>query len=58
MDFLLAILEDRDPLVDGREGRKLVEIFTAVYRSQRDQRPVRFPLDAIDGAEQFDGRLA
>jgi predicted dehydrogenase len=43
-DFLQAILEDRAPLVTGEEGRKTVEIFTAVYRSQRDGRPVKFPL--------------
>jgi predicted dehydrogenase len=57
-DFIHAILENRQPIVDGREGRKLVEIFTAVYRSQRDQHPLKFPLDAIQGSEQFDGRLA
>ena len=32
------------PMVTGEEGRKTVEIFTAIYRSQRDRRPVRFPL--------------
>jgi UDP-N-acetyl-2-amino-2-deoxyglucuronate dehydrogenase len=57
-DFLRAILEDRAPLVPGIEGRRVVEIFTAVYRSQRDGRPVKFPLDAEQGSEQFDGRLA
>jgi UDP-N-acetyl-2-amino-2-deoxyglucuronate dehydrogenase len=57
-DFLSAILENRPTLVDGREGRKLVEIFTAVYRSQRDRKLVKFPLDAVSGSEQFDGRLA
>ena len=57
-DFLQAILHNRPPLVDGREGRKLVEIFTAVYRSQRDHQPVRFPLDSIQGSQQFDGRLS
>jgi UDP-N-acetyl-2-amino-2-deoxyglucuronate dehydrogenase len=57
-DFLQAILQDRDPAVTGREGRKHVEIFTAVYRSQRDRQPVQFPLDAIAGSEQFDGRLS
>ena len=31
-------------MVTGEEGRKTVEIFTAIYRSQRDGRPVRFPL--------------
>ena len=56
-DFLYSILEDREPAVDGREGRKHVEMFTAIYRSQRDGRPVKFPLDAQDGSEQFDGRL-
>jgi UDP-N-acetyl-2-amino-2-deoxyglucuronate dehydrogenase len=56
-NFLQAILGNRTPLVDGREGRKLVEIFTAVYRSQRDRKPVKFPLDAINGSEKFDGRL-
>ncbi|MBN1997192.1 Gfo/Idh/MocA family oxidoreductase [candidate division KSB1 bacterium] len=43
-DFLEAILQNREPEVTGREGRKTVEIFTAVYRSQRDKRPVQFPL--------------
>ena len=55
VDFLDAILEDRPPAVDGREGRKHVELFTAVYRSQRDGRPVRFPLSADLGADFFDG---
>jgi predicted dehydrogenase len=56
-DFLQATIHNREPMVDGHEGRKLVEIFTAVYRSQRDRRPVSFPLNAIRGSEQFDGRL-
>ncbi|MHC4672535.1 MAG: Gfo/Idh/MocA family protein, partial [Planctomycetota bacterium] len=43
-DFLRAVIDDRDPLVTGEAGRRTVEIFTAVYRSQRDRAPVRFPL--------------
>ena len=39
----------------GEEGRKTVELFTAVYRSQRDRAPVKFPLQPEnDGG--FDGR--
>jgi predicted dehydrogenase len=57
-DFLQAILEGRSPAVDGREGRKHVELFTAIFRSQRDDRPVKFPLDAEIGSGNFDGRLA
>jgi len=56
-DFLRALIEKRDPAVTGVEGRKTVELFSAIYRSQRDRRPVRFPLDAEFGSEQYDGRL-
>ena len=57
-DFLLSILEDREPAVNGEEGRKHVEMFTAIYRSQRGGRPVKFPLKAQEGSEEFDGRLS
>jgi len=56
-DFLDAIHEDRDPMVTGREGRVSVEIFTAIYRSQRDGKPVKFPLQPEYDAVDFDGRL-
>ena len=43
-DFISAVSSGRAPLIDGEEGRKTVEIFTALYRSNRDGRPVQFPL--------------
>jgi len=57
-DFLRAVLEDRQPLVTGKEGRKTVELFTGIYRSNRDRRPVQFPLKPEQDREDFDGRLA
>jgi predicted dehydrogenase len=45
-DFLRAILDGRPPLVTGEEGRIVVEMFTAIYRSNRERRPVKFPLAA------------
>ena len=47
----------RRQAVDGRAGRKHVELFTAVYRPQRDGRPVRFSLSADLGADFLDGWL-
>jgi UDP-N-acetyl-2-amino-2-deoxyglucuronate dehydrogenase len=44
LDFLTAIIENRPPLVTAEDGRKTVELFTAIYRSQRDGAPVKFPL--------------
>ena len=55
-EFLQAILAGRPPMVSGEEGRKTVEIFTAIYRSQRDSRPVSFPLAPETGRSDFDGR--
>jgi hypothetical protein len=43
-------------MVPGEEGRRTVEIFTAIYRSQRDGRPVRFPLLPETGRGDADGR--
>ncbi len=51
-DFLRACLEGRPPLVTGEDGRQVVALFTAIYRSQKEGRPIRFPLRAEDG----DGR--
>jgi predicted dehydrogenase len=56
-DFLESVETGRAPAVDGREGRKVVEIITAVYRSQRDHAPVKFPLAAERGRDDYDGRL-
>ncbi len=45
-DFLDAVLNDRAPLVTGEDGRTVVAMFQAIYRSQRERRPILFPLDA------------
>jgi len=57
-DFLNAILEDTDPLVTGEEGRKTVELFTAIYRSQRDNKPIKFPLKPEKDKDDYDGRIS
>jgi predicted dehydrogenase len=44
-DFLRAILDERPPLVTGAEGRKVVEMFTAIYRSHTERKPIAFPLE-------------
>ena len=43
-DFLKALDENRNPLVDGAAGRRTVELFTAIYRSTRENAPVKFPV--------------
>ena len=43
-DLIHAINTNGTPLVDGREGRKAVEIVLAVYRSAATGQPVELPL--------------
>jgi predicted dehydrogenase len=57
-DFLDAVAADRAPAVSGEDGRAVVELFTAIYRSQRDGVPVRLPLAPERDREDMDGRLA
>ena len=43
-DFLHAIIEKRPPAVTGEDGRRTVELFTAIYQSNRDGKAVKFPI--------------
>jgi UDP-N-acetyl-2-amino-2-deoxyglucuronate dehydrogenase len=44
-DFLRAIRERRDPVVNGEEGRKSLELMVALYRSGRTGQEVRWPVE-------------
>jgi UDP-N-acetyl-2-amino-2-deoxyglucuronate dehydrogenase len=52
-DYLYSIGNGVNPSVTGEDGRRTVELFTAIYRSSRDNMPVKFPLKPEPG---FDGR--
>lgn len=57
VDFINALEQDTDPMVTGEAGRKTVELFTAIYRSTRDNMPVKFPLENEHEKEGMDGRI-
>ncbi|HEY7315417.1 MAG TPA: Gfo/Idh/MocA family oxidoreductase [Gemmataceae bacterium] len=42
-DFLRAVRDDRPPLVTGEDGRIVVAMFAAIYQSNRERRPIKFP---------------
>lgn len=56
-DFIDAVENDRAPSVTGEDGRRAVELFTAIYRSGRDGKSIKFPLQPETGRADFDGRL-
>lgn len=55
-DYLQALTNNTEPLVTGEEGRRTVELFTAIYRSTRDNKPIKFPLFP-ENFEGMDGRI-
>ncbi len=55
-NFLDAILNGNEPLITLKDGRRTVELITAIYRSYRDAKPVKFPL-MPECSDDYDGRL-
>ena len=43
-DFLRAIIEKRAPSITGEDGRRTVELFTAIYESNRQKKAIKLPL--------------
>ncbi len=43
-DVLAAIKKGKQPLIDGPEGRKAVELILAIYKSAESGKPVKLPL--------------
>jgi len=43
-NYLQSIGNGMEPAVTGEDGRRTVELFTSIYRSSRDNMPIKFPL--------------
>lgn len=44
-DMIAAIEEDRTPYVDGYAGKRALELVLAIYKSQKEGKPVKLPLE-------------
>ena len=50
-DVIDAVKNDRRPYVDALAGRNALELVLAIYKSQKDGKPVKLPLDDFASAE-------
>lgn len=50
-DMISAINENREPLINGEEGKKGMSIILAAYKSRKTGLPVKFPLDKFSTLE-------
>ncbi|WP_138261928.1 Gfo/Idh/MocA family protein [[Clostridium] hylemonae] len=55
-DVIDAIQNDREPYVNARAGKNALELVLAIYKSQKEGRPVKFPVEhfaSIDMTGEF-----
>ena len=60
-DVIDAIENDREPYINGEAGRNALEIVLAIYKSQKEGRPVKLPLKQFGSIEmegQFGSRCS
>ena len=58
-DVIDAILNKREPYVNGEAGRNALELVLAIYKSASEHRPIRLPLDdcsTMDFVGMFDSK--
>lgn len=55
-DFVDALDNNREPLTNGRESKKALDIILAMYKSQKEGKPVDLPIDfsTTDMIGEFD----
>lgn len=55
-DIIDAIKDDREPLINGEEGKKGMSIILAAYKSRLTGLPVKFPLESFSTIEMESSR--
>ena len=55
-DVIDAIQNDRNPYVDAVDGRNALEMVLAIYKSQKEGRPVKLPLEEF-ASEDMEGEF-
>ena len=59
-DMIDAINNQREPYVTGEDGKRALELVLAIYKSAKEHRPIRFPLEScstLDFSGQFGKRV-
>lgn len=57
-NFLLALMKEEPLAVNGEEGRKPIEIITAIYEAAATHRPVDLPLTKEDRFYTLEGKVS
>ena len=55
-DMIQAIREDREPLVNGNEGKKALEVILSIYKSSLTGKPINLPLGRFSTLEMINNK--
>lgn len=47
-DVIDSINENREPYVDGEAGRRALELVLGIYKSAKERKPIKFPLENVN----------
>jgi len=56
-DFIGAVRDDREPLINGEEGVKSLSIILMAYQSQEDSRAIKYGKRLDINSRDFEGML-
>jgi len=56
-DFIEAVRDDREPLINGEEGVKSLSIILMAYKSQKDSKAIKYSGDLDIDSRDFEGAL-
>lgn len=56
-DFVQSVRQNQSPKIDGKEGRKSLELITAIYQSAISGEQVRLPLEPSSPCYTTEGKL-
>ncbi|MFO8071609.1 MAG: hypothetical protein R6V85_07005 [Polyangia bacterium] len=56
-DFIASIKNNSNPLIDGKEGKKSLEIILMAYQSQKENKPIIYQKDLKISTTDFIGML-
>lgn len=56
-DFVLSIKDKREPLINGIEGKKALEVILAIYKSHKDGKNVFLPLKSFESTKMVNSKL-
>jgi len=55
-DMIRSVRKNREPLVNGEEGKKALEVILSIYKSAKEEKSIKLPLKKFSTLEMIDNK--